>query len=312
MENRRPKISVLTAVAIIACLIVPTEAGQKIQYKLNLQKGQSYYVRIISDSNVAQEMMGQKSTVEVTAGFGYSFAVKEVDQRGNGWADCTVDWVKFRQKAPMMEVVYDSSEKASPVPAGAESVAVLLGERFSAKITPQGQVEELRGLEQLRKNIEKKTPEGPAKQQIMQSLEEQRFTDSIKEIFLSPLAAYPDKPVGIGDSWTRIVHFKTQPLIFDNKWTLKDRKAGTAIIEASADVKSNPDAVQDAPVKVKLDLSGKRIGQIEIKESTGQIILSKITQDLSGQMQAGTITVSMKTHGVTTFEMTERKAEPVK
>jgi hypothetical protein len=34
---------------------------------------------------------------------------------------------------------------------------------------------------------------------------------------------------------------------------------------------------------------------------------SKITQDLSGQMQTGAATVSVKTHGVNTFEMTERK-----
>jgi hypothetical protein len=118
---------------------VPTEAGQKIQYKLNLRKGQSYYVRVISDSNVAQEMMGQKSVVEVTAGFGYRFDVKEVDEKGNGWVDCTFDWVKFRQKAPMMEVAYDSANKVSPVPAGAQGVAVFLGAGFSAKITPQGQ-----------------------------------------------------------------------------------------------------------------------------------------------------------------------------
>ena len=307
MENRKPKISVVAAAVIVGWLIVPTEAGQKIQYKLNLRKGQSYYVRVISDSNVVQEMMGQKTATDVTVGFGYRFDVKEVDQKGNGWVDCTFDWIKFRQKAPTMEVVYDSSKQVSPVPPGAESVAVLLGESFSAEITPQGQVQELRGLEQLRKNIEKKIPEGPERKQMLDAFEKQQLAESIKELCLSPMAVYPDKPVGIGDTWSRTVSFKTQPLILDNKWTLKDRKAGSAIIEASTTVKSNPEGLQDAAVKMKLDMSGKGVGQIEIKESTGQIIRSKMTQDLSGQMQTGAATVSLKMHGVTTFEMTERK-----
>jgi hypothetical protein len=307
VENRKSRISVLVAAAVIvAWLIVPTEAGQKIQYKLNLRKGQSYYVRVISDSNVAQEMMGQKNVVEVTAGFGYRFDVKEVDEKGNGWVDCTFDWVKFRQKAPMMDVAYDSANKGSPVPAGAQGVAVFLGAGFSAKITPQGQVQEVKATEQLRKNIEAQLPEGPERKQMLDAFEKQQLAESIKELCLSPMAVYPDKPVGIGDSWSRTVSFRTQPLIFDNKWTLKDRKAGTAIIEAATGVKSNPEALQDAAVKMKLEMSGKRLGQIEIRESTGQIMRSKITQDLSGQMQTGAATVSVKTHGINTFEMTER------
>jgi len=309
VENRKPKISVVAAVVIVGWLIVPTEAGQKIQYKLNLRKGQSYYVRVISDSNVVQEMAGQKSVVEVTAGFGYRFDVKEVDQKGNGWVDGTFDWVKFGQKAPMMEVMYDSANKVSPVPPAALGVAVFLGAGFSARISPQGQVEELKVSEQLRKNIETQIPEGPQRKQMIEAFQKQQLAESIKELCLAPMAVYPDKPVGIGDSWTRTVSERTQPLIFENKWVLKDRKAGAAIIEASAAVKSNPQALQDAADTMKLEMSGKRLGQIEIRESTGQIIRSKITQDLSGQMQAGAATVSVKTHGVTTFEMAERKAQ---
>jgi len=312
VESRKPNISVVAAAMIVGWLIVPVEAGQKIQYKLNLRKGQSYYVRVISDSNVVQEMAGQKSVAEVTAGFGYRLDVKEVDEKANARVEGTFDWVKFRQKAPMMEVAYDSANKASAVPPGAQGVAVFLGAGFSAKITPQGQAEEVKAMEQLRKNIETQIPEGPERKQMLDAFEKQQLAESIKELCLSPMAVYPDKPVGIGDTWSRTVSVITQPLVLDNKWTLKDRKAGSAIIEAATTVKSNPEALQDAAVKTKFDMSGKRLGQIEIKESTGQIVRSKITQDLSGQVQAGAATVSIKTHGVTTFEMTEHKAEAVK
>ncbi len=93
---------------------------------------------------------------------------------------------------------------------------------------------------------------------------------------------------------------------------VEGRKAGSAIIEAATTVRSNPEALQNAAGKMKFDMAGKRLGQIEIKESTGQILHSKMTQDLSGQVQAGAATVSIKTHGVITFEMTEPKADAVK
>jgi len=284
------------------------ERSPAVQYKLKFERGQSYYVRVISDANAVQEVTGQVIINETTSGFGYSFDVSEVDEKGNGWVDCTVDWVMLRQKSPSIEVIYDSSKKPSRVPALAQRHAGFLGERFSAKMTPQGQVEELRELEKLRKNMEKKIRQGRMKQQIMQTLEEQQLADLIKDVLLSPIAVYPDKPVVIGDSWSRTGFLSSrQPLIYEHKWTLKDRKAGTAIIEASAAIASSPDVVQRQGVKLKYDMSGKLVGQIEIKESTGQIIHSEMTEDLSGQAQVDTMAIRMKTHTVTTFEMTERR-----
>jgi hypothetical protein len=278
-----------------------------VQYKLKFEKGQSYYVRVISDSNSVQEVEGQVIVSDVTSCFGYSFDVNEVDEKGNGWVDCTVDWVKLMRKAPMIDITYDSSKKTSRVSPLAQSVAMYLGESFSAKITPQGHVEELRGLERLHRNIEKKMPKGRTEQQILQSLDSEELANSIKDLFLSPMAVYPDKPVGIGDSWSRTGFLNSRQLfILENKWTLQDRKAGIAIIEASAAIKSKPDAVQIQEVKVKYDMSGKQIGQIEIKESTGQIIHSKMTQDLSGQAHADATTIRTKTHAVTIFEMSKR------
>ena len=279
-----------------------------VQYKLKFEKGQSYYVRVISESNSVHEVNGQQSISEVISGFGYSFDVNEVAEKGNGWIDCTVDWVKLTRKAPMIDVTYDSSKNTSRVSPLAQSAVMYLGESFSVKMTPQGQVEELRGLEKLLRNIEKKMPKGRTEQQILQTLDSEVLANSIKDQFLSPMAVYPDKPVGIGDSWSRTGFLSSgQPFILENKWTLQDLKTGIAIIEASASIKSQPDAVQRQGVKVKYDISGKQAGQIEINESTGQIIYSKMTQDLSGQAKVDDMEIRMKTHAVTTFEMTERK-----
>ena len=296
-------IIVLTA----SLFVLPAGANEKIQYKLNLEKGQSYYVRIISDSNVIQEMTGNETVTQASSGFGYSFDVNEVDEKGNGWVDCTIDWVKLDQKSPTMDYKYDSAEQNSPVPPEAQSVAIFLGERFTVKISPQGHVEDFKDIENLSKKLRNNIPEGPDKEQMLQYLQQEQIKNFLKERYFTYFDIYPDKPVGIGDSWSRIFLFKMQPFITENKWTLKEQHAGTAIIEENSIIKSDPNATQNSEFDMKVEMSGTGNRQIEIQESTGQILSSKTIGNMSGQIQAGPKTLLIKTHGVTTFEMTKVK-----
>ena len=204
----------------------------------------------------------------------------------------------------MMEMGYDSADKDATIPPMLQgsSPLVFLGETFSVLLTPQGQVQEVKGLDRLQENIAKKVPEGPRKQQMLQNLTGKQLTESIKEFFLRPLTCYPDKPVGIGDTWTRKEVPAIAPYDYDTTWTLKDRKAGIATIEALSTVKPKPQPDQQGPA-----FSGQFHARIELNESTGQIIRATTTQGLSGNVQAGTSSVSVKTVGVSTVEMTERK-----
>ena len=305
MNGRRWWMGVAVSMFVIAGLAPSVQAGQKVQYALKLTKGLSYDVRMVSDSDMVQQGQGQETRTQVSLGLGYRLQVSAVDSQGNASVDCTVTWVKFRQKSPTAEVGYDSSDKDKPMPPEAQSFgpAGFLGEQFSAQITPQGQVLKMGGLEALRKNMEKKIPDGPARQQVMQGLTDERLAGSIRDYFLRPLAIYPDRPVGIGDSWSRNDSSGIAPYDYENKWTLKDRKAGIVVIDAETTLKQRPQSEQRGT-----PMSGRARGQIEINESTGQILRSKTIEVMSGQRKIGTSAFDIKTDNVTTFEMTERKA----
>jgi uncharacterized membrane protein YgcG len=76
-------------------------------------------------------------------------------------------------------------------------------------------------------------------------------------------------------------------MILDSKWTLKERRNGVAIIEVVSTVKPNPEAkpveIGSSEVTSSAEFTGNQQGLIEMQESTGLIIRSKINQQISGQ-----------------------------
>lgn len=315
MNGRRFKIVIF--VSIVTLSFVQARAAEKKQYKLKFEKGQRYYIKMITEQQISQSFMEQEQNIEQTIGMGTDLDVNDVDDNGNAWVRYTYRWAKLRQKGPMGEIIYDSSEEDSPVPPPAQGFAALLGEGFLLKMTPKGQVEEVKGLEKMRSNILTKLPEGPMREGMMKGLEQYLSDEAIKEMTESSMAMYPDNPVGVGDSWSKeVVLSHGFGMALENKWTLKESKDGVATVEVVSVIKPNAEAkpMEMGDTKMSYEFSGKQQGLIKIQESTGQLMHSKIEQQLSGKMkiqapgpEAQEMTMPMKIKGIITMEMSERK-----
>jgi len=307
----------VTAINVPRPLVQLQQNDEKIQYQMRFKAGEKYYLRIVTEQKVSQTISGQKQNIEQTMGLGYDFDVKSVEPNGDAWVSYTYRWTKFIQSGAGGKVVYDSSEKGLQAPPMAQGFAALLEESFSMKITPQGRVEEVKGLQDVRKNVEKKLPEGPMKEAMMVGLKQFINEEGIKELTENSMAIYPEKPVGIGDSWRKTVTLtQGAAMTLENEWILKDRKNGVSFIEVRSNIKSNPKAEPTimGSTKVSYELSGKQKGLIEIEESTGRLIRSKTNQEASGQIKVELAgqksqgqTIPVKIDGVVTCEMTERK-----
>jgi WD40 repeat protein len=299
--------------------IPSNKTNEKIQYQMRFEAGEKYYLRFITDQTISQTITGQEQNIEQTIGLGYDFDVKNVEPNGNAWVSYTYRWAKFIQKGVGGQLTYDSSEKALTIPPMAQGFAALLDETFSMKITPQGRVEEVEGLQTVRNNIGKKIPEGPMKEAMMMGLKQFINEEGIKEQTENSMAIYPEKPVGIGDSWRKTIALTQGTAItLENEFILKDRKNGISFIEVKSDIKSNPKAepMKMGTTNISYDLSGKQQGLLEIEESTGRLISSKTNQDASGQIkvevtgqQSQVTQIPVKIDSVVTCEMTERIEE---
>ena len=154
---------------------------------------------------------------------------------------------------------------------------------------------------------------------MIQSLKEQFTEKTIKQIFESHLAIYPETAVGVGDSWRKtVVAPRGQPIIVENIWTVKERKNGIAIIENNSNIKPDPNVkpVERGTTKTSHTLSGKKHGLMEVEESTGLIRDSSLNLEMTGEMKVETTgketperLILVKIQNVATFQMTERKKE---
>lgn len=316
--------TVIVPVIITIVSSVPLgEAAEKIRYSIKFKEGEKYYVRMILEHKVIQTVIDQKQILEAIVGLGYNFNVNNVDKNGNAWIDYTFDWVKVTEKGTMGDVTniaydYDSSKNHSPVSLTSQIHAAYLGERFSVKITPRAEVKEVKGLKTMHKNMTKKIGQNFIDHKI------QFNEEFIKEHLASPMGIYPNKPVDVGDSWSKTVECGAFPkigekwIIVENKWTLKDRRNGVGIIKNKSAIKMSPQAKRqmEETGKMRCDFSGKQYGHIEMQESTGRIIRSKVIREtlVQTEMEAGGSwfkSSPIKTHTVITYGVVEQKKGPV-
>lgn len=313
MEDRKPKIGVVAVAAIVAWLIVPAEAGQKMQYKLKLEKGQKYYAKMLAEQKIDQTVMNQPQNVEQTIGLGWDLDVVDVDRSGNTEIRYTYRWAKLRLQGSMQQVIYDSSVKGGSVPEPAQGLAALVGESYSLSIAPDGRVLIVKGAARMRANVRKKLPAGLPGDLLMSSLAQYIDDKGIKEAAEASMAILPNRPVSVGDSWSkRVVLSESTALIVQNKWTLKQRQAGTATIDLVSTVEPNPQAPPRdlGTSKISSQFSGKQQGLIQLDETTGLIVHGKLEQQLSGEAKVlgpQQMSIPMKINSVVITETTERK-----
>ena len=288
METKKFRTIVLLAAIGTVLGAAQVQTAGKVLYRLKLTKGAKYFFKTVTEQQITQTMTGQEQNMEQTIGMGMDFDVNDVNDRGDVWVRYTYRWMKFRQKSPMGEIVYDSSQKDVNVPPQVQGFAALLNEGFAVKLTPQGKAVQVKGLDKMRNNISQKLPTGPMREYMLKGMEQFLSEEAMKEFTENSFMAYPDKEVGVGDSWTQTVSMtRGLPMTIVNKCMLKDRKAGVAILDVSSEIKTSPNAkpTEMGPTKMTYELTGKQQGQVRIDETTGLMLTSKVEQQISGQIK---------------------------
>lgn len=325
MKTNKLIAAFVLAAVTVAIGLAQAETAGKVQYRLHPQKGKKYYVKMITNQNITQAMTGQEQNMEQAIGMGMDFDVNDVLDSGDVWIQYTYRWMKFLQKSPMGEISYDSSQKDVGVPPPAQGFASLLNEGFAVKLTPQGKAVEVKGLDEMRSHIIQKLPTGPMREYMLKGLEQFLSEEAMKEFAENSSMMYPDKEVGVGDSWTKTLTMRRSfPMTVTNKWTLKDRKDGVATLDVTSDIKSDPNAkaMEMGPTKTTYEFTGTQQGEARMDEATGLMLTSKVEQQISGQVKMAMaaqnpdqnqpqspqeMTVPIKIKSAITMEMTERK-----
>ncbi|MBC7260303.1 MAG: hypothetical protein H5T65_13800 [Chloroflexi bacterium] len=288
----KKRILTFVGLLVIVALLVSCGGGsKKLDLKLRLEPGKSYSAKMIADQTITQTLMGQTQTITQSIGMAYTYQVQSVDPDGSMGVKITYDWVSYKQDSPMGKVSYDSANPPATVPQAAIGYAALVGRGFSAKMTPTGEISDIRGADQMVSEILEamNLPAGSARDQVEALLRTQLSDEALKDSFEKAALFYPEKPVAVGDSWSgQIVLASGMPMILDTTWTLKARKNGVATVETRSDVRPNPGAkpMELAGMSISYELSGEQSGSMDLDEKTGWLLGGTLKQDVSGKISA--------------------------
>ncbi len=287
MEKREFRLFLFAAAGITSMALCGTSAAA-VSLQLKLAKGKTYYEKTTVNQRMTQTVMNMQQVIDQNMGTGSKLDVLDVDGQGNMRMRHTFNWAMTQRTGPMGNLDYDSAKQPTP-PAGAEAFAALLGQSYIVKVTPKGEVLDVNGVEEMRAAILKKLPANAAADPSMNALTPYLDRKGIKEMTESMWGIYPDKPVDVGQSWSKKrVAAPAFEMTIENKWTLQRQEAGVATIATTSSLRSNPEKPMEAGgMKMRFELAGTQDGTMQMEEATGLIRLAQARQQLKGEIKMG-------------------------
>lgn len=291
-EIVRRRVLTLAGILIIAALLASCGGGdKKLDLRLRLEAGKSYGTKMVADQIITQTLGGQTQIMTQSIGMAYTYDVQGVETDGTMRVKVTYDWVRVAQDGPMGSFSYDSAHAPATIPEAARAYTALVGQGFFLQLRPNGEIVDVQGVDQMLAHMldAMGVPAGSERDELEASLRSQFGNEALKESFEKAALFYPDKPVAVGDSWSKDISLETgMPMVLATTWTLKARKDGVAVVETRSDVRRNPEAkpVEMAGMTIAYELSGEQSGSMELDEKTGWLLNGTMKQNLAGQISA--------------------------
>lgn len=268
-------------VALIAPSIV---LAQKVDMKLNLEKGKKYTQKTEVVNATKQTMMGQVMEINTTASSITHMELTEdmgkTDMYKIWYGDVGMSMTGMGQT----QTFTSDTSNLDTVDPMSKVLAGLTGKKFDAKITEKGMVEEVMGLEEMVKNATAAMPGGP---QMAEQISGSFGDDGLAKNLELTTDIFPEKSVKVGDSWTKEQFTSTGlPIISKTTYTLKSVENGIAILDVVAQLETDPAnaSTQVQGMEATQYYEGERTGILDVEVATGWVTSGALQDDIVGSI----------------------------
>jgi hypothetical protein len=312
--------------------------------KFKFSPGDKYSLVSVTEQKMAQVTDGNEEASEQTTQLECDFDVEEVDENGCAWAKYTYKRITMKLRAARQKIDFDSDANQVKTPMQAVPFRLAMGEVLYLRVTPQGRIEKINGLQALITSAKAKIGKFAGADKVNLGITQLFAEPAVRRQIEEQLMIFPE-PNEPDTTWsrTRILpsaeagYFKTEQveevdLVFEKTFRLNPAKSGQggiAVLDVnlvikpvSAPVLSTPPGrdgqakASGSTVRSIMEVLGGGVGRIEIEEATGRIISSKMTQDTTGRviyiaqgpmLRTPPAAEPITQHTVTTFQMTQRQ-----
>lgn len=278
MKTNRPVLTLFLGCLSCGTLLAQDQAnGDKVKLRLNLKTGELRDFNYAMDATSNVKVGEQTVSMKMNMGMQMAISTVDVDAAGNHALQFRYDRVKFRMSGGGIKMKYDSRTDDPDNPA-TKAFGAMVGTALTFHLAPNGEVIKIEGADELAKRLAINLPGG--EDALKKQLENTK--SQLGQIF----ATFPDKPVGIGDTW--ITMFETSPgpqmkMAVHATYTLAERRDGKAIIEVSGKISD-----------MESGLSGNMSGSIRVDEATGWTEIGNLVMTIKGNVQGLAMDMSAK------------------
>lgn len=217
------RIKLTVAVAVLTFLMVlgcnsstnnKTGTNDAVLLKFNLQKGKTYAYSM--DVDMDSEMQGQAMNTDMA--FDYTLEVLD-DKDTVKTVKTTYDRIKMAMNAGQMKLDFDTNEpqkdsavnlQTNPMGMMSNMFYAMKGKSFEMKMNTKGEVIMVTGLAELQNAMMNSlTVDENVRRAMGQAFQTQFNEENIKKSFSQSFAIFPDKPVKVGDTWTKNMNMGT-------------------------------------------------------------------------------------------------------
>lgn len=282
------------AVMALSCNSADKKAGGNEQaFRFNPPVGAAYDITMQMD--MEQKIMGQNSKIGMSTT--YNMNVKGLD---TGVYDLHMKYNHFRMTmhAGGMEMEIDSDKPATEAPNTGDPAAMMVammnrvfsgikGQSFSMKLSESGEISDVNGFENMiQAMVDSMGLSSVEQMQVGASLSDQFNENDVRNSFQTAYSIYPNKPIKVGDSWTRTASAKGKmPMMIDSKYTVKAIANGIATLGV-ASAFSPLEKDSDSNIK------GTQSGEMQVELATGITTDAKLNQQFTVETQG--VPVEMK------------------
>jgi hypothetical protein len=266
------------------------KAADELVLKLNLQPQSSYLYTMDMSQTRVQTVDGDKQSLSQEMLEVWKYNVISREKSKNIDLELTYKRIKVTQNFNEQSTSFDSDSPPEYLDPSMKGLASMPGAVLTVRMTTDGKVARIDGVDDMVDKMIKAMvlPNPDQKKAVIADLRKQWGTDAMKQSLEQITSFYPTEPVPIGESWNAKFDITSGglPMHINSEYTLKSRNDGIATIDVASMISSDSTTgtVTMGSLKMAYNIKGSQNGRIEVDETTGLPLNSKLDMHYDGSV----------------------------
>ncbi len=280
------KLKALVALILLAVAIpVTTNAASEASLRVKLDKGAEVKYQSTTNQVITQTVGAMKQVINQKQVFEYKITVTSKLPNGNLQAKITFTRIAVDMETQGMSMKFDSDKQDDGPVANPQFLVfgAMINKSVTATVTPLGNIAEVSGIEELRKQM---LAETVGQAQIEQTIGAAISQDAIKQMFGGAFISYPEKGLKAKSTWTENQTIDNQfTLNMINTYSVLSMDANEVKLSLSATMSTIPGNSSNLMgMQVTYNLFGTTSGSLTVNPKTGMVTESNMEQNINGNI----------------------------